>query len=374
MTAMAAPPRPRLDSLTEARGIAAWFIVLYHCRVSMPWLPAPVLHGLAKGYLAVDFFFLLSGFVLYLSSRGAFARDGLRATPDFLRRRLARIYPLYATMLAVMVAFALALTLTGRDAGAYPWRDLPLHLLMMQNWGLISGLSWNVPGWSISTEFAANLLFPLAVTALPLARAGRGALLLALLALLVLLAGAMRAMGAHSLGYDIMHTGLIRCLCEFAAGCLICALWLRGADRPVRGPVLLAIALLAVGLVAWAGQADSEVWAFPLATGAALYLMAEASRRLPPPARPLRGLLAAFRWLGEISYATYLSHFLLFVLFKMLFASDAANIPPLRMAGYFAALILLSELLYRRVEQPGRRWMIARLTPRARRAKAATTP
>jgi len=371
---MIARPRPRLDSLTEARGLAAWLIVLYHARLSMPWLPAPVLHGLAKGYLAVDFFFLLSGFVLYLSSHGAFARDGLRATPDFLRRRLARIYPLYATMLAAMAAFALLLTLTGRDTTAYPWRDLPLHLLMMQNWGLISGLFWNVPGWSISTEFAANLLFPLAVTALPPARAGRGLLLLGLLATGAVLAAALRAMGAETLGQDIAHTGLIRCLCEFWAGCLICALWLRGAEKPARGPVLLALALLLGGLAAWAGRADSEIWAFPLATGAALYLMAEASRRLPSPARPLRPLLAALRRLGDISYATYLGHYLLFVLFKLLFVRDAANIPPLSMAGYCALLLALSELLYRGVEQPGRRWMAARLTPRRHRRSEAPIP
>ena len=53
---------PELRALTSVRGLAAWLVVLFHIRGSMAGLPAAAKAVLAKGYLAVDFFFLLSGF------------------------------------------------------------------------------------------------------------------------------------------------------------------------------------------------------------------------------------------------------------------------------------------------------------------------
>jgi len=56
-----------LRALTSVRGVAAWLVVLYHIRLSIAGLPEWGLAILAKGYLAVDFFFLLSGFVIWIS-------------------------------------------------------------------------------------------------------------------------------------------------------------------------------------------------------------------------------------------------------------------------------------------------------------------
>ncbi|MFN5779758.1 MAG: acyltransferase, partial [Novosphingobium sp.] len=55
-----------LDALTGIRGLAAWLVVLYHIRLSLTaLLPGEVIVALAKGYLAVDLFFMLSGFVIW---------------------------------------------------------------------------------------------------------------------------------------------------------------------------------------------------------------------------------------------------------------------------------------------------------------------
>ena len=67
MTVSPAPPR-HLDALTGLRGIAAWMVVLFHIRLSLTGLlPGWAIAGLGKGYLAVDLFFMLSGFVLWLT-------------------------------------------------------------------------------------------------------------------------------------------------------------------------------------------------------------------------------------------------------------------------------------------------------------------
>ncbi len=342
-----------LHSLTCARGLAAWMVVLYHIRSAMPWLPDGVMAVLDKGYLAVDFFFLLSGFVIYLSAHEALLRDGLRAIPAFWRRRFARIYPLYAAMLALTVAFAALLAATGRDDSGYPWAELPLHMLMIQNWGFTDALSWNHPAWSISTEMAAYLLFPLLVLATPIARAPRGALLGGALMLIAIMAAWLHLGGLNDLGENIPHYGLVRCLFEFSAGCLLSALWLRGADRPEKTPLLLAMLFAAGSTAARAIRSGSEPWAFPLIAGSLIFLLAELSRLVPPELRwpaPLRGLV----YLGEISYATYLAHFMLFIWFKIALIDDASSIAPAKILLFLALTFVASALLYHGVEKPGR--------------------
>lgn len=336
--------RPQLYGLTALRGIAAWFVVLYHIRASTPWLPASVMNVAHKGYLAVDFFFILSGFVIWLSAREDFAARGWSATPAFLRRRMARIYPLYAVMLLLTIAFAALLHMTARDAGNYPWAELPLHIFMLQNWGLTDALSWNHPAWSISTELAAYLLFPF-ITLLPLTRVPRWALLLGIATLIGAMASALYAMGHAKLGADIPHTGLIRCLFEFSAGCLLCALWQRGPHRPTR---LTLIGAALVATFGWIMNPASELWAFPLIAMCLIYFISNFSRTGRTIPRPLV-------FLGEISYATYLSHFMLFIWFKIVFVDDAANIPPSLIALYLALTFIASFLLYQWVEVPGRK-------------------
>ena len=342
---MSATPRPQLDGLTAARGIAAWLVVLYHIRASTPWLPDWAMTFAHKGYLAVDFFFLLSGFVIWLSAQGEFAARGLAATPPFLRRRLARIYPLYAVMLGLTVAFVVLLEATGRDTAGYPWAELPLHILMLQNWGFTEALSWNHPAWSISTEFAAYLLYPLIACLLPLARTPRPVLMLGVAGMIGAVAAWLHHAGLTGLGADIPRYGLVRCLGAFTAGTMLCALWQKGAHRSTR--LCIAAAGGAAGL-GWSLDGTNELWAFPLLGACAIYLIADHDRA---GMRIARSLVI----LGEISYATYLSHFMLFIWFKIAFVDDAANIAPHLVVLYLLLTLAVSVVLYHGIEKPGRR-------------------
>lgn len=342
---MSAPPRPQLDGLTAARGIAAWLVVLYHIRASTPWLPDWAMAFAHKGYLAVDFFFILSGFVIWLSASDEFAARGIAATPAFLRRRLARIYPLYAVMLALTVGFVLLLEATGRSAAGYPWAELPLHILMLQNWGFTEALSWNHPAWSISTEFAAYLLFPLIACLLPLARAPRPVLMLGVAGVIGAMAAWLHHSGLTGLGQNIPHYGLVRCLGAFTAGAMLCALWRQGGHRPTRLCMAAAGGAAALG---WSLDSANELWAFPLLSACSIYLIADRDRAGGRNPRPLV-------YIGEISYATYLSHFMLFIWFKIAFVDDAANIAPHLIALYLVLTLAVSVVLYHGVEKPGRR-------------------
>jgi peptidoglycan/LPS O-acetylase OafA/YrhL len=347
----AVEPRVNLAALTGVRGIAAWFVVLYHVRqAAAAQLPAGVIDVFAKGYLAVDFFFMLSGFVLWLNYGGVLRREGLAAAPHFLSRRVARIWPLHLFILAGAVLFAAIMSAAGKpDPENFPWHELPLHILLIQNWGLTEQLSWNVPAWSISCELAAYLLFPILVLAFDWRRLSS----VALVALALAIAGGLHlsfaAAGETSLGADIPRFGLGRAVAEFTIGTILCALWLRWREAP-GWPVTLSLAAAAALTIAALAGLLPETLAVPALFGALLLAVAlTADRRSNPLGwRPVH-------YLGEISYATYLVHFLLYVAFKLLFVADASAVP-LPLLGLFLLMTLLASVaLYHGVERPAQR-------------------
>lgn len=356
---------PELKALTSVRGIAAWFVVFFHIRFALG-LPDPEMHLLAKGYLAVDFFFLLSGFVIWMTWSERIRSGGLAAVPGFLQRRVARVWPLHLVMLGFGVAIAAALELTGRGSDQFPWHELPLHVLLLQNWGFTPHLTWNDPAWSISCELAAYLLFPLLVLAIDWRRVPSWAVIAAIAALLGLLHGVFASRGAWALGQEITSLGLIRCLLEFAAGTAVAALWLRWRDAwrvPALGSGALALAFAA----GWA-LGLPETLAAPALFAALLLALALTSARTGNPLEA-----APLHYLGEISYATYLSHYLLWFAFKLAFVRDTHAVPWPLVIGFLALVLLASVALYHLVERPAQR-LVNGIRLRAAPSEALRSP
>ena len=351
---MIAPPltadghaRPaHLPALTGIRGLAAWFVVFYHARLALSgWLPAGMIDVFAKGYLAVDLFFMLSGFVMWLNYGPRLRASGLSGASDFWWRRFARIWPLHIVVLAAMVAFALVLLATGRDTSGYPFAELALHVLLVQNWGFTSDLSWNHPAWSISAELGAYLVFPFLVVAIRWERL-RPAMLVALVAMTAIALHLLfRAFGAETLGEEITRLGLWRCIAQFAIGMMLANLWLQWKGAALL-PALLGAAMLAIWLVSGWG----ETLLVPLGFAGLLLALALATG---PVAKTLGS--RPLEWLGDISYATYLVHFPLFILAKIALAGDDARIGPLGFAAYALVLLALSHAAFRWLEKPAQR-------------------
>lgn len=350
--ASTAAPR-QLDALTGIRGLAAWAVVFYHVRVTMAaHLPGAMVRAADHFNLAVDLFFILSGFVLWLNYAERLRQGGRAALADFWWRRIARIWPLHAVILSLFVGFALAVRLHGGEGAGYPFAELPLHFLLVQNWGLTPHLSWNDPAWSISAEMGAYILFPVAVRALRWERVPSPALLGAVALLLAALGAAALLRGMDSLGGDVPALGLRRCLIEFACGNVLCVLWQRWRDTRRAAPLAGsgAVALLLLGVLTGLNDA---LWAPAMLF---LTLLALACGR-----GAVARLLASrpLVWLGEISYSTYLAHFLLFVLFKLVFVGPDLTLDWPRLALYFALVLLASVVLYHRVEKPAQAWFNA---------------
>src|SRR5690242_9480168 len=85
-----------IHPLTALRGIAAWWVVIYHFRKFMPVAPdSPWMLFAGQGFLAVDLFFVLSGFVLQINYGPSLNGFGAKEVRDFAVGRLARVYPLH---------------------------------------------------------------------------------------------------------------------------------------------------------------------------------------------------------------------------------------------------------------------------------------
>ena len=342
---------PRLDALTGLRGMAAWLVVLFHARLLLTgWLPAPILDVASYGFLAVDLFFMMSGFVMWLNYGAALRDGGLRAAPRFWWRRVARIWPLHAAILTAMAGFAALLLITQRDMTGYPLAELPMHFVLVQNWGFTDALSWNHPAWSISTEMGAYLLFPFLVLAARWETMRPMALALLIIAAAGLLHLWFAMAGEPSLCGQIPRLGLVRCVIEFAIGVMLAVLWqvwhTGHAGHTGRTKLALLFAgVLVAGLMLTARLPST--FGLPLIFAAALLALALDNG---PMARALGS--PALRWLGDASYATYLVHFPLLIAWKLAFVDGALSLSPISFAAYCAVLLALSGGLYRWLEKP----------------------
>jgi peptidoglycan/LPS O-acetylase OafA/YrhL len=152
-----------IRALTGLRGIAAIWVMVFHT-MSVPESGSTVRAVLDRGYLAVDLFFVLSGYVLALNY-GRLFRDGISRSVfrTFLWRRFARTYPLYFVMTVVVLALSRSRIIALWDGGGQVCNAsasaLIPNLLLVQS-RATHFCSLDAPSWSISTEWGAYLLFP----------------------------------------------------------------------------------------------------------------------------------------------------------------------------------------------------------------------
>lgn len=155
-TAGARPEVPALPALTSLRFFAAAYVLVLHAGAQvLYWAGAgpAVMNVVNSGWVAVSFFFVLSGFILTYNYVGV---DGGRVDARrFLVARLSRIYPVYLLGNLLMLPFMVAL---GSPVGR--WSSLLWNVLLVQAWMPSLVMLWNSPGWSISCEAFFYLVFP----------------------------------------------------------------------------------------------------------------------------------------------------------------------------------------------------------------------
>ena len=216
--------KKEIRALTGLRGVAAFYVMLYHFHI-YEYLP-DIGHDFFKhGYLCVDLFFVLSGFVMAKTYEKLFAHGFTgKNYKTFLGRRFARVFPLYLLLTLVAVLYYGTHPQNIPTNVNFSGMAITVNLLGIQNWGFAKSIIG--PGWSISTEFAAYLLFPFYCLRL-LSNSARQAIVvtvsaaLALCALVLLpedISHVQRFSGPLDMSLGTNFSAMARCLLEFPLG------------------------------------------------------------------------------------------------------------------------------------------------------------
>jgi peptidoglycan/LPS O-acetylase OafA/YrhL len=359
-----------LDSLRAiaAIGVVGWHYVTHFGAAPLPYLMAPFYR---HGELLVDFFFVLSGFVL----ARAYWNDRRSATfANNVRDRIARMYPLHLTTLCVVAVMQwILVNHLASPPFVYLYNDaydFALNLLLLNRTGLERGLSFNGPSWSISTEFVVNLLF-LGAIALPrhIARAGLFGLLAVSLAV-ILKGGLIDDAAGPGPSNDIIRT-IVGFVCGIALH-RVHSHWLPRIN--LNGGVADGLAIAAAfAFLCYSPKGDLAgllhlvivAIGFPALIVGAIH--GRAVRRvltLPP-----------LVYLGTISYSIYLVHFPLQLGVHLVSVALLVQMPyesGFFLVGFFFALVGLASITYRLIEVPGKE--LLRKRPAAILAEPLVSP
>lgn len=359
-----APKRaPEIRALTGARVIPVMLIVLFHYHewygyTGRLWYDTVV----SKGYLWVEFFFALSGFILFYVYGPRLAEaPGAKAIGAFLAARVSRIYPLQLVTLLAAVVFEAdrridQSRLTGVSFWNVPrfpgrtWDTFVSNLFMVQAWNIHDVMSWNPVAWFVSVEFFLYLVCP-ALMVLAAARFGWRTMAIgaASIALLVTLATTSGA------GADItFHNAVLRGLADFGIGLSLSALFVacgssggRPATLPTSVVTLAQIGALAAVVAGFCFSGPPRTARDLMVAGPmfALIFVLAFDRGLIATALHARWLLT----LGEWSFAIYMVQYTVMGVVPSLgFAAS----PWLQGMLGVAGSIVVGGLAWRFIERP----------------------
>ncbi|NIF41819.1 acyltransferase [Burkholderia sp. Tr-862] len=344
----------RLHELDSLRALAAIGVIAWHYTNHFHASPFPSLMApfYGHGLLLVDFFFVLSGFVLART----YWND--KRSPNFssnLRDRIARLYPLHFVMLCLVAVMQWALV---HRLSSPPFtyiyndkREFVLNLLLLNRTGLERGFSFNAPSWSISAEFVVNIAFLAAIST------------------------------RKRLSAILVGTGFVVALAAIFRNGLISDTTLFGIDNDIFRATFgfcIGVALLRINDVFDKISIPKPVYDLLAVASTACFLYYCASSRFSSGldivvtlvcfptliVGSMRGTvvnkvlkLAPLVFLGSISYSIYLVHFPMQLAVHILGVASGHELPYSSRSffvAFFVATIALSWLTYRTIELPGK--------------------
>jgi len=362
------PPKPHYQILDGLRGVAALMVVAFHlCEAHAASRFVQVIN---HGYLAVDFFFLLSGFVIGYAYDDRWTRMSLG---EFFTRRLVRLQPM--VVMGMVVGAALFYT---QSSDLWPtiaqvpvWKMLGIMLigftllpvpiaLDIRGWQEMHPLDG--PGWSLFFEYIANILYAL----------GARKLSNTALAVLVFIAGCALlhftvlgpngdVIGGWSLNAPQLRIGFTRMLYPFFAGLLLS----RTAKlKQLNGAFLWCSLLLVLSLALPRFGGEKQLWLNGLYEALSiiflfpLIVLMGASGEITG-ARTAR----VCSFLGAISYPLYITHYpLIYTYTAWVHDHKPAATQALPVATLtFLASVLLAYACLKFYDEPIRKWLAAKL-------------
>lgn len=345
--------RPGIDGL---RALAVTAVLLYHADVT--WLRG--------GFLGVDVFFVISGYLICSLLLAEWARTGTISLKDFWLRRARRLLP---AVVATVVGVAFVAVVLAPDAVSRLRGDIPAALAYISNWWQVFGGQsyFEAMGrppllrhlWSLAVEEQFYITFPILLVA-GLRRFGRRPGVLAAAALITGVASAVLMAVLWSphgdptrvwYGTDTRAVGL--CAGVALAFIYPMAAMRRGVSLGVRRRMDAAglIALVALGLLmVRLDEFQSELYRGGFAATAVVSSMLVVSAAHPATYFGRILGMRPLRWIGMRSYAIYLWHWPVFMLTRP--GLDVELSGGSLMAIRFGLTVLLAALSWRLVEQP----------------------
>jgi exopolysaccharide production protein ExoZ len=354
----------KLDWVQALRGIAALMVVICHTRDNLLGTPFESFATtfMLPGAMGVDLFFLVSGFIMVYTTRNT---DGsVHYTLDFMAKRIARVWPVYAVLALLFVG-----VLAYPHLASIPWRDFGRSLLFLPvdarrppYYSLPYGL-----GWTLNFEMYFYLVFAVSMLAGRwrwLAFYGWMLVMLVVVPLLVTGHASLNPRQDYMLGIDVIDQATNPVIWDFVAGTTIGLLYGAGA-RIDRKWVSYLLILASLALIVWRaspghvgfhGMAD---WGGPLAVLFAVLALAYKSRdpRVPK----------ILVWLGSISFSLYLVHVTVLIVLQELVVTMGYGQwikTPTFVGLFILATLLVAELSRRLLENglsPMVRGMLLRL-------------
>lgn len=360
-------PKKRFETLDSFRGICALLVVCFHARIQQCITETTFFRN---GNYFVEFFFVLSGFVIFHTyGKKTFNSNSFKS---YTTSRFFRIFPLHLVTLGVFITIELVKLIAqkkglGFNNPAFVGSTAPSELLpnalLLQSW--LPGantLSFNIVAWSISVEFYIYIIFGLLLFGNKQVKT-TGIALLAITGLLCLY-----------FDVDFVKSAVSRGLLCFFMGCLIYMIYEKLQDfKPGKGissitEILLLIAIVVILVYMPVSKLKNILATFIFAATVLTFAM-EA------------GIVSSFfktgflKYLGKLSYSIYIVHFVIWqvllsvaiVASKLLkkeltFADGGVRVITtgnvftdyLLLAVFLVSVILVSDFTYNRVEL---KWM-----------------
>jgi peptidoglycan/LPS O-acetylase OafA/YrhL len=357
-----------MPALTPLRGIAAIWVVIYHfeaiLRISglQPMTHPDTSMLLLKGYVWVDFFFLLSGFIM-THVYGEQFRNGASHLQvwKYLSARMARLYPLHVFSMLVHIPLVIFLYLFLEDmipivGKFYPWQGIPTHLIMFQSFTWDYGFTWNIPAWSIGAEWWTYIL-AIGLFFLLHQKKRMNAVILSLISISALYL-LVETHPRQSL--DITWgPGIFRCMTEFTLGIVLYQIYLNQAVQQFIRKDISFYAAAFCSLLLMHGHLH-DVWLIPFfgwVIVSAAANQGSVSRFMSKP---------VMQFVGNISYSVYMMQglwmnvFFIWMKYHVIHyaATDISlGLKLILMMGMVGATVLSACFTYTWIELKGRKWL-----------------
>ena len=375
--------KPRYEILDGLRGVAALMVIFFHCfETYIPQFGTQIIN---HGYLAVDFFFVLSGFVIGYAYDDRWDK---MTTWGFFKRRLTRLHPMViAGTLVGAALFFFSPSAFPNTIDVEGWKFalcLVMGLLMIpcgpgldiRGWQEMN--SFNGPNWSLTLEYCGNILYAFIFRRLPKIALAILCVCCAFFTLDLTLGWDVfglfpdgpqySVIGGWTLNAQQMYIGFTRLLYPFLCGLLISRILpgRRSESNPSGSPIhlrggfwwcsLLLVVIFSIPCIGGkTGIPDGIYQAFCILLLFPLIVLAGSGSVTTD-----KKSTAICKWLGEISYPLYITHYPLMYM-QMSWVKDHADAPVwihivVNLGVVFLSIVLAWGLL-KVYDEPVREWL-----------------